>query len=169
MALNYQGFSVASESIRILAAEVPDAPGTPTKVDSDKTFITIRWTEPVYTGGVPVESYNVFARPNSDAYELITLHTDLSNLSYELTIPTENIGVTYQFKVTAINEVGEGAESVETSIIAGTIPGQTLSLVKVSSDTTQITLGWSVPLDDGGTPIINYQINWDDGLGSTMS
>jgi hypothetical protein len=78
-----------------LAAEIPDAPGIPVKVDSSKTFITIRWTESAYTGGVPIDSYNVYARPNSDDYELMTTATDLSDLSYTLTVPSENIGVTY--------------------------------------------------------------------------
>ena len=29
-------------------------------------------------------------------------------------------------------------------------------------------MGWSVPLDEGGSPILDYQVSWDDGLGSSM-
>jgi hypothetical protein len=27
---------------------------------------------------------------------------------------------------------------------------------------------WSTPLDDGGTPITDFIIYWDEGLGSSM-
>lgn len=155
--------------IRILAAEVPGAPGTPTKVESTKTYIVIRWTASTYTGGVPIESYNVYARPGSDPYELQTTHTDLSDLSFTIVVPTENIGVTYQFKVTANNEVGEGTESTEKDIIAGHEPGLPTNLLKVTADIDHITFSWQEPADNGGTPVTDYQIMWDNGQGSGMS
>jgi hypothetical protein len=49
--------------------------------------------------------------------------TDLSDLVYLQDVPTSNIGQTYQFKVSAVNEVGEGNQSNIASIIAGTVPG----------------------------------------------
>lgn len=57
IAVNYQGDSLESDSIRILAAEVPAAPLKPEKVAADKTFITVRWEKPNFNGGVPIESY----------------------------------------------------------------------------------------------------------------
>lgn len=95
MAQNYQGYSGESDSIRILAAEVPGAPGAPTKVESSKTYIKIRWTASTYNGGVPIESYGIYARPNSDAYQLMTTLTELSDLSYVMSVPSENIGDAY--------------------------------------------------------------------------
>ena len=28
---------------------------------------------------------------------------------------------------------------------------------------------WQAPYDDGGTPILDYKVYWDGGLGSSMS
>jgi hypothetical protein len=50
------------------------------------------------------------------------LLTDLSDLVYSETVPTENIGMIYSFKISATNEVGESYRSDETNIIAGTVP-----------------------------------------------
>ena len=64
----------------------------------------------------------------------MTTITELSDLSYIETIPIENIGETYYFKVSAITEVGEGTLSDETSIIAGHEPSSPHNLQKVSAD-----------------------------------
>ena len=62
--------------------------------------------------------------------------------------------------------MGEGLKSASVSIIAGTVPGPPSSLLKVSADTTQITFSWSAPSDNGGTPLVDYQIYWDNGINS---
>jgi len=104
----------------------------------------------------------VYSRAESDAdFTLATVITELSDLSYEETIPTENIGLTYYFKVSGVNEVGEGTLSSEASIIAGHEPSQPHNLQKVSADVDQITFMWQAPYDDGGTPILDYKIFWD--------
>jgi hypothetical protein len=56
------GDSIESDLVRILAAEVPAAPLVPEKVAADKTFITIRWLAPTFTGGAPIESYSVYVK-----------------------------------------------------------------------------------------------------------
>ena len=97
-AVNYQGISVASDSVRILAAEVPNSPGTPTKVEASKAHITIRWTLSTYNGGVPIETYKVYAKTQGAAsYDHVHTVTELADLSYTLSVPVENIGVTYMF------------------------------------------------------------------------
>lgn len=95
VAQNYIGYSVESESIRILAAEIPSAPLAPEKVAADKTFITIRWQAPSSTGGVPISSYQVYVKPEGGSFTLSQTLTDLSDLVYTETIPTANIGETY--------------------------------------------------------------------------
>ena len=82
IATNYQGQSLPSASVRILAAVVPDAPASPILVSASKTQITIRWNPPTQQGGVPVESYNIYSTPAGGAFTLSGTVTDLSDLSF---------------------------------------------------------------------------------------
>jgi hypothetical protein len=43
-------------------------------------------------------------------------------------------GKTYSFQIAATNEVGESERSAALSVIAGTIPSQAISLVKMNAD-----------------------------------
>lgn len=112
IASNYQGDSQASDSVRILAAEVPSAPPQPTKESQSKTAVSIRWTQTTYNGGVPIESYNIYVKIGDTSYVLTTTHTDLIDLSYTHTVDPADIGKTFSFQVSAVNEVGESARSV---------------------------------------------------------
>jgi len=42
-----------------MAADLPSAPGTPTRYNSSETSVTIIWTPPTNDGGTPVTSYIV--------------------------------------------------------------------------------------------------------------
>ena len=63
--------------------------------------------------------------------------------------------------------------AVNTSIVSAagngaillTNPDSPLSLtnVKAITDTTRVGLSWSAGLADGGTPVIDYQVWWDQG------
>lgn len=122
VATNQVGDSTPSGSIRILVAEVPGAPAAPTLVFQSKTQITIRWIAPTYTGGVPIESYRVYAKIEGTSYLLVHSHTDLTNLVFTNPVLVQDIGKTFYFQVSALNEVGEGLRSTATPIIAGTLP-----------------------------------------------
>jgi titin len=88
---------------------------------------------------------------------------------YTESVPAENIGMIYSFKISATNEVGESLRSTSTDIIAGTVPSQALSLAKKSADVGQISISWLPPADDGGTPITDYLVYWDEGLGGALT
>ena len=87
IAQNYQGDSVESELIRILAAEVPSTPLTPEKVAADKSFITTRWLAPEFNGGVLIEYYSVYVKPKGGSFTLSLVLTDLADLVYTEIIP----------------------------------------------------------------------------------
>jgi len=82
LALNYIGYSEPSGSVRILTAEVPGMPSSPERVASDRTFITIRWQAPSYTGGVQIEAYDVYVKPEGGSFVSQLTLTDLSDLVF---------------------------------------------------------------------------------------
>jgi hypothetical protein len=51
-------------------------------------------------------------------------------------------GLTYEFRIFAINVVGESIASPVLAILAAQIPGQPLNVVKFKSDKTSISISW---------------------------
>lgn len=82
VAENDQGSSPASDWIRILAAETPSAPSTPTKVEASKTHIQIRWQAPSSNGGVIIDYYSVYVKPEGESYTIVAKDTDMFDLRY---------------------------------------------------------------------------------------
>jgi hypothetical protein len=161
---NDQGSSPESDLVRILAADYPSAPGTPYKFDGTKSQITIRWTSPVNNGGVIIDRYNVYVKPNGESYTIEHTHLDMFNLEFTRQIDPEDIGRTFYFQVTAVNEVGESPRTLAVGIIAGTVPTEALNVRKVTADVSQVTIAWDAPADNGGTLITTYHIYWDNAV-----
>lgn len=53
------GNSVASGVFSAMAATRPDIPGTPTRLSTTETSISIQWTAPTDNGGTPITDYTV--------------------------------------------------------------------------------------------------------------
>jgi len=50
--------------------------------------------------------------------------------------------------------------------LAASVPAQPAAPFVLSQDNVQITVQWLAP-DNRGQPILNYELNWDAGLGGT--
>ena len=69
----------------------------------------------------------------------------------------------------AYNEIGPGlASQASEKIIAATIPSQPAAPTLVSQSKTAIEIAWTAP-ENGGSPLISYEIHWNGGSGSTFS
>jgi fibronectin type 3 domain-containing protein len=66
-------------------------------------------------------------------------------------------GHTYWYKVSAVNAIGESANSSAISAMPLSVPDAPTGLIAVPGD-TQVSLSWSTPADDGGQPIDYYVI-----------
>lgn len=75
-------------------------------------------------------------------------------------------GENYQFKVQARNTVGYSLDSEVITIRAARIPDAPVNLVNDLSVTTdeRIKITWSDVPYDGGSPVIDYDIYFDQGL-----
>ena len=64
----------------------------------------------------------------------------------------------------AINDKGESLASEELSdIMATKLSSAPIELTMVYATYTTITFEWSDPIDNGGTPILDFMIYWDEG------
>ena len=155
MAYNGVGDSEFSESSDVMiAAVLPSAPLTPTKVSATKTSITISWVAPTSTGGAVINNYLIYSNMGTGTvYSQVGSSTSLQFLHNNLS-PS---GMTVSYKVTAVNDIGEGPTSTVVSILLGTKPAIPAAPTRVSATQTEIAIEWVAP-DNGGTPILSYSV-----------
>src|SRR3989442_10632750 len=115
--------------------------------------ITIAWQAPSSNGGSAITGYKVY-RSTSSGTE--TGYVNLGNVtSYTNTIVTP--GVTYFYKVRAVNSVGLSPLSNEASATPPTVPTAPQNL-QASAGVGNVTLSWQAPSSDGGSAITGYKV-----------
>src|SRR5207249_1452712 len=137
-------------------ATPPDAPQGLTATAGDAS-VSLSWSPPSSDGGAPITNYKIY-RGTVSGGQLSLIATVPDVLSYTDS-PLTN-GTTYYYKVTAVNEVGEGPPSNEASatpVSGQTVPSPPRSLSAAAGD-ARVTLAWLAPSSDGGSPITNYTI-----------
>src|SRR2546426_6027004 len=132
---------------------VPRAPTGLTSTASLSSQINLSWTAPTKNGGSPITNYKIY-RSTSSGTE--TGYVNLGNVtSYTNTIVTP--GVTYFYKVAAINSVGVSPLSNEASATPPTVPTAPQNL-QASAGVGNVTLSWQAPSSDGGSAITGYKV-----------
>ncbi len=136
----------------------PTPPSAPLNLQAiaGDSCVNLSWSPPNMTGGSEIINYTIYRGITSGTH---TLLTTIGNLLVYTDISTVN-DQTYFYKVSAINSVGEGTESIEVSatpIDEITIPSAPQNLQATAGD-GQVTLTWTAPSSDGGSTIINYMI-----------
>src|SRR5438034_304734 len=118
--------------------------------------VTLNWQPPSNDGGSPILLYTIY-RGNSSGGESFLITVPLVTTYTDATVTN---GVTNYYKVSAGNNEGEGPKSNEASATPtapATPPGAPQGLVATAGDAT-VTLTWSAPSSNGGSPITNYRI-----------
>jgi len=117
---------------------------------SDDPSVTIEWTAPESDGGSSILSYSIYVDEvqagNVPASQLF--YTEQDRLT---------LGATSLFKVSAINIIGEGSQSIGTAIIAAEAPYRPDMPLKNAAASNFIKVDWTPP-SDGGSPIKGYSV-----------
>lgn len=178
--MNENGISDPSEISTFYACSAPSGLATPLYVNSYKDTKTIRisWNYPADNGGCTILGFRMFRNdgtPNSDILttEVTSLvKNDPSILIHTIDLSVDGvIGNIYKFKIRAINIMGT-VDSNAISVALASLPNKPLSVpVSIKSGTNQYQLTAQIAIFDstmnGGSPILNYDIQYDDGLRGT--
>uniref|UniRef100_H2YFD1 Titin n=1 Tax=Ciona savignyi TaxID=51511 RepID=H2YFD1_CIOSA len=173
-AVNKYGQGQALESEPLVAKNqfvTPDSPGQPEIASVTRDSITVTWTRPINDddGGSRVTGYFV-ERKEAGSERWVRVNKILTkNLSFMIQGLVED--AEYQFRVVALNDVGEGEPTESTEIIQCKDPfdkptcPEEIEVHHVTKDS--ITLAWNKPEFNGGKGIQGYAIEHRE-FGMTM-
>lgn len=146
-------------ALNITVLDVPDAPLGPVNIlEVTPEYMLIDWRPPKDDGGSPVTNYIVEKR---ESKKETWGGVSSGSTSTKLKISRLQKGVEYIVRIRAENKIGIGAalESAPTvaqhSFEPPARPGKP-TVSDLSEDS--LTLGWTMPLYDGGSPISGYFI-----------
>lgn len=132
-------------------------PGAPTNVQGTPGDgqVTVTWTAPSSTGGVPVAEYVVTASPGGAEKKVNgdTLTAVVDGLTN---------GTAYTFTVGAKNAVGTTTSLPSGAITPRALPGVPTG-VSVTRGDQQATVSWTAPASDGGSAITGYVVTVTPG------
>ena len=121
-------------------------------------YVSLAWGSPQFDYGSPVSDYIIQYSSSGTAPWSTVLHS--VSTAANISVTGLNNGTGYVFRVAAVNAVGTGSWSSNTSPITPcTVPAVPTSLAGVAGN-GQVSLNWSAPSSDGGSPIADYAIQY---------
>jgi fibronectin type 3 domain-containing protein len=146
-AVNTAGQSVFSNEASATTWTIPSEPTSLVATPGNQQVV-LAWSSPTSNGGDPVDLYKIYKGTTSGG-ETYLAQVGGTILTYTSTGLTN--GLTYYFKVSAVNAAGEGPLSNEASATPSvpTVPGAPKNLAATSAP-TGISLIWAAP--DVGVP-----------------
>lgn len=152
MSVTAAGESVLSDEASAKPAGVPDAPTGLIAMSGD-SYVKLEWDAPAFDGGSPISNYIVYKGTMTGGESFLGMVASV--LTYSDT-STSN-GIKYYYRVSAMNQIGEGGLSGEVDAIPVGVPDAPSDLVILTGD-GYANITWSAPESDGGLPITNYRL-----------
>jgi len=143
-------------------------PGPPTGLaatpGSDQ--VSLSWIPPASDGGAEIIGYDVYLGTSSHGESAAPVNSSLIT-SAGYTVTGLANGTTYYFTVDAVNDAdlhsAASAEASATPVAPTTAPGSPSGLTATAGN-AQVSLSWTAPASDGGSPLARYQVY----LGTTL-
>jgi len=151
------GESEMSDVVQGTPYGFPSAPRNLVATAGDgEVFLT--WEPPENDGGYPITGY-IFSPWLADGISPPLTNINIGLVTSYIDEYVVN-DVTYHFTVTAVTEGGKGDPSAiaeATPFRPATEPGQ-VTLAEPDVTKRSVTLSWTAPMDDGGSPVTGYII-----------
>jgi large repetitive protein len=146
-ATNITGTGPASSPSSAVTPLGPPGAPTITDVTSGDAQATVSFSPPASDGGVAITSYTVTSSPDG-----ITATGSAS----PITVTGLTNGTTYTFTVQAINDLGTGPASAESSEVTPYSVPDAPTEVLAEAGNQEAVVSFTVPENDGGTTILSY-------------
>jgi len=173
-ARNSVGSGPDSSEVDITAAAIPNVPAAPTTTVNTNVSVTISWVAPS-NGGSAITTYSVKIRQSDGStYTKESANCNVSTTS--CTVPISVLqaspynlvwGSKVFATVSATNAVGSSVDSSAssgiTTILTNPDPPSSLANNPAATSLTNIGITWTAPTVNGGTPVIDYRVSWDQG------
>lgn len=124
--------------------------------------VALTWVAPGNNGGSGITDYLIQYRETGTSSW--TTHADGVSTQTSVTVTGLANGTSYAFQVSARNILGTGAASPVVDAMPGTIPGAPSGLQAVAGNRS-VTLQWNPPGNQGGYPITDYTIQYQENGG----
>ena len=157
-----------------------DKAGAPTGLTAQAvgtSRVDLSWNAPRYTGGVSIIGYRIEASDDGGGtWNIIRRNTNARTTTFS----DVNLrpATTRHYRIAAVNLAGFGPYSnTARATTDATLPTVPRRLRAEAAGTSQITLSWQAPSDDGGARITGYRIevsddgarSWEDLVANTRT
>lgn len=155
-AINNNGISTYTDIIDFIPLTISNEPSNLFVTTSGYREISLQWNEPSNNGGAIITSY-VIEYKLVDELNFTIINT--LNILTSYTITNLKNGSTYDIRIAATNSVGNSLYLTSSIATLKTISEQPTNL-SGTSGYQQILLTWNEPLDNGGSAITSYNIQY---------
>ena len=148
--------SPASDAVT--PATTPPAPGKPTATAGDAS-VTLSWSSNG-NGGSAITSWEYDQNEGGGGFNgnwTAIPSSGASTTSY--TVGSLTNGTAYQFKVRAVNDIGNGAESPASDAATPSVAPDKPAAPSVTSEDSAIRYSWTAP-DDNGMDVTGYDVEY---------
>jgi hypothetical protein len=148
--------TVSSYTSAVIGTPVT-TPGTPSVTASAGIAqASVSWSAPAANGSAIYDYVLKYRAVGAASW--ITMADGVSTATTAV-VPGLTNGTEYEFQVAAKNGIGTGSYSASANATPRTVPGAISGLTLTVSGTT-LSLSWTAPASDGGSPITDYVIEY---------
>ncbi len=151
-ATNGMGEGPLSNPIPLRPLKIPDAPENLTAIRGPG-YVHLYWDTPMDNGGEEDLKYNIYISAGGSAFSTKAVGLKQTNLNLTDLVN----GVHYLFMVSAVNDKGEGPQSLKVGSRPIGIPSEPRELSVVAGE-GKADLKWRAPSDLGGDDSVTYNV-----------